>query len=224
MLEINTIFCGDCLEYMRQIPDKAIDLILTDPPYGIKRDKGFAGAGGFDHNPIQRTTYNDDWDSAKPEKIYFDEIFRISKNQIIFGGNFFTDIIPQCDHWIVWHKENTMPTFGDCELAWTSFSQYKSVSLFKYRWNGLMQGDMAHKETRVHPTQKPLPLMEWCLQKYSNPGDLVMDPFLGSGTTAVASQKLGRNYIGIEKEQTYVDIAKKRLEKVNNHKITDFFN
>jgi DNA modification methylase len=145
-------------------------------------------------------------------------MIRVSKNQIIFGGNFFTDILPQGNHWIVWDKKNTMPTFGDCELAWTSIPR-NSVKLFTLQYNGLI----GKESERFHPTQKPLKLMQWCLEKYTGEGMTVLDPFMGSGTTCVACKKLGRNFIGIEKEPAYVEIALKRLEKVNNHKITDYF-
>jgi len=206
---------------MKQIEDKSVDLVLTDPPYGIKRDKGFEGFEGFGGfgAPIARRRYEgDNWDSERPSKEFFQEMIRVSKNQIIFGGNFFTDILPQGNHWIVWDKKNTMPTFGDCELAWTNIPR-NSVKLFTLPYNGLI----GKEQERFHPTQKPLKLMEWCLQKYSEPGMTVLDPFMGSGTTCVACKKLGRNYIGIEKEPAYVEIAKKRLEKVNNHKIEEWF-
>jgi site-specific DNA-methyltransferase (adenine-specific) len=221
MLELNKIYCADCLELMQEIPDKSIDLLLTDPPYGIKRDKGFEGFGGFGGfgTPIARRRYEeDDWDSERPTKEIFNGIIRISKNAIIFGGNFFTDLLPQSNHWLVWDKLNTMPTFGDCELAWTNFPR-NSVKKYELQYNGLL----GKESERFHPTQKPLKLMEWCLKNYSKEGDLVLDPFLGSGTTAVACKRLGRNFIGIEKEQKYVEIALKRLEKVNNHKITEWF-
>ena len=159
-------------------------------------------------------------DSAPPTKEYFDELSRVSKNQIIFGGNYFADNLPASPCWIIWDKDNS-GDFADAELAWTSFDS--AVRIFKWRWNGLLQEDMAHKEKREHPTQKPLPLMMWCIEKYSKPGMTILDPFMGSGTTCVACKKLDRNYIGIEKEPAYVEIAKKRLEKVNNHKIEEWF-
>jgi DNA modification methylase len=200
---------------MREIPDKSIDLVLTDPPYGIKRDKGFGGFG----TPIARRRYeDDDWDSEKPPKETFDELIRVSKNAIIFGGNFFTELLPQSNHWLVWDKQNTMPTFGDCELAWTNFPR-NSVKKYELQYNGLL----GKEKERFHPTQKPVKLMEWCLKNYSKEGDIVLDPFLGSGTTVVACKRLNRNFIGIEKEQKYVEIALKRLEKVNNHKIDEWF-
>jgi len=217
---LNKVHCADCLELMREMPDKSVDLVLTDPPYGIKRDKGFGGAIGFGGHgaPIQRRTYDDEWDTERPSKEAFDLILEKSKHAIIFGGNFFSDLLPAGKHWIVWDKQNTMPTFGDCELMWTNIDR-NSVKKVKIQYNGLI----GKEPERFHPTQKSLKVIEWVLQNYSEPGDTILDPFLGSGTTAVACKKLGRNFIGIEKEPAYITIAEKRLEKVNNRKITDFF-
>lgn len=207
MLELNKIYCGDCLDLMREMPDKSVDLVLTDPPYGIGEDGGHCRTRGSDHMNGPKMG----WDDAPPIKEYFDEILRVSQNQIIFGGNYFTDKLPVSRGWIYWQKDMG-GDFADGELAWTSFDRV--LKQFKKR---------SETFNRVHPTQKPLKLMEWCLQRYSEPGMSVLDPFLGSGTTAVACKKLGRNYIGIEKEPAYIEIALKRLEKVNNHKLGDFW-
>ena len=205
---INKIICGDSLELMRDIPDKSIDLCLTDPPYGIKRDKGFGGFEGFRGfgKPIARRQYNDCWDNKRPDKIYFDEILRISKNVLIFGGNYFADILPQGKHWIVWDKLNTMPTFSDCELIWTNIKR-NSVKKITYQYNGLL----GKEKERYHPTQKPIKLIEELIKKYTKENDLILDPFLGSGTTAVAAKNLGRRLIGIEISEKYCEVARRRL-------------
>jgi site-specific DNA-methyltransferase (adenine-specific) len=215
-LELNRIYCGDCLDLMKEIPDKSIDLVLTDPPYGIKENNERNLSRGGLAKP--RDYGHFDWDNKPPKKEVFNEIFRVSQNQIIFGGNYFS--LPPTSCYIVWDKKNFGTDFADCELAWGSFNS--AVRIFRYRWLGFLREDMTHKEERVHPTQKPVKLMEWCLLKYSQPGDTVLDPFLGSGTTAVACKRTGRNFIGIEKEQKYVEIALKRLEKVNNRKLSEF--
>ena len=158
-----------------------------------------------------------EWDKLPPSQDYFDEIFRISKNQIIFGGNFFP--LPPSPCWLVWDKLRS-GDFADCELAWTSFPS--AVRRFRYKWNGMLQQDMARKEKRTHPTQKPLKLMEWCLLKYSKPGDLILDPFMGSGPVIEAAAKLGHPYIGIDIYPNYCEMAQARLDRVNNRKITDF--
>ena len=219
---INRIHCADCLCLMREMPDKSVDLVLTDPPYGIGETNEQNLSRAHCTDAWKRAKANDyghfDWDGEPPSADYFTELIRISKNQIIFGGNYFD--LPPSPCWIVWNKK-TSGDFADCELAWTSFKS--AVRMFEWLWNGYRQEDMIHKEERFHPTQKPLPLMVWCLEKYSKPGMTVLDPFMGSGTTCVACKKLGRNYIGIEKEPEYIKIAEKRLEKVNNHKIEEWF-
>ncbi|MDD5541255.1 MAG: site-specific DNA-methyltransferase [Candidatus Marinimicrobia bacterium] len=209
MIEPNNIYLGDCLELMKQMPDKSVDLVMTDPPYGIGRDKGFEGFEGFGGfgAPIARTRYTGNWDSQKLEKVYFDEMLRVGKNMIMFGGNFYTDKLPQGNHWIVWNKYNTMPTFGDCELIWTNIKR-NSVKLYNREWNGLL----GKEKERHHATQKPLDLIVDLLVDYSNENDLILDPFLGSGTTAVACIKTNRRYIGMEIDPTYIEIAKKRIE------------
>jgi DNA modification methylase len=180
-------------------------LVLTDPPYGIKRDKGFGGFGGFG-TPIARRRYeDDDWDN---ERVDIVPLLRLAVSSIIFGGNFYTDILPQSNHWIVWDKLNTMPTFGDCELAWTNLPR-NSVKRYLVEYNGLIGKEVK----RYHPTQKPIKLFNKILEDYSKPDDLILDPFLGSGTTAVAAKILGRKCIGIEISEKYCEIAAKRLSQ-----------
>ena len=206
-LPINQIICGDCLEVMKTFPDKSIDLVLTDPPYGIGENNEKNASRG----KLAKTTDfgHYEWDKEKISKEYLEEIFRISKNQIIFGGNYYGSILGDTSCYIVWDKDNGENDFADCELAWTSFKS--AVRKFKWRWNGMLQEDMKHKEPRYHPTQKPVELMKWILGKYSEPTDLILDPFLGSGTTIIAAKQLHRRYIGIEISQKYCDIAKQRL-------------
>ena len=204
--ELGTLYHGDCLEVMKELEAESIDLVLTDPPYGIKRDKGFEGFGGFGKK-IARRQFEGDWDNDRPSKEYFEAILKIGKLSMIFGGNFFADILPQSKHWLVWDKLNTMPTFGDCELIWTN-SKRNSVKKYILEWNGLL----GKEETREHPTQKPIKLLYMILRDYSKDTDLILDPFLGSGTTAVACERLGRKWIGIEISKEYCDIAVKRIE------------
>ena len=182
-------------------------ICLTDPPYGIKMDKGFKGFGGFGE-PIARKQYPDSWDSKRPSKEHFDVILKISDKAMIFGGNYFADILPTSTHWIVWDKKNTMPTFGDAELMWTNIKR-KSVKIFVCEYNGLL----GKERTRVHPAQKPIKLIIDLLSKYSKGTDLILDPFLGSGTTAVACERLNRKWIGIEISEKYCEISARRIEK-----------
>jgi DNA modification methylase len=197
-----TIYLGDCKDILSQLPK--VDLVLTDPPYGIKADKGFSGQGGFGGKGIviKHREYTDDWDSIRPAKEIFELILNLSQNAIIFGGNFFADILPQGKHWIVWDKLNTMPTFGDCELIWTNIKR-NSVKKITFEYNGLI----GREAWRAHPTQKPLKLMTRLIETYTQPDQLILDPFMGSGTILRAAKDLGRKAIGIEIEEKYCEIA-----------------
>jgi len=206
MLERNKIYCGDCLELMKEIPDKSIDLVLTDPPYGIVQNQTKMGGEGVAKNKIYPKIK---WDK-KPQKIVFDNILRISKNQIIFGGNYFSDLLPISYGWYCWDKQRPKgTTFSEFELIWTSFEI--RPQLLRYMWNGMLRrGD----DIIEHPTQKPEALISFLLNEHSLIGDLILDPFLGSGTTAVECKSLKRDFIGIEINPKYVEIARKRLKHV----------
>lgn len=208
---INKIHLGDCMDFFKKLPDKSIDLVLTDPPYGINIAKN--GKVGGDHNGIPATDFgNKEWDKTIPNKEIFEEIFRVSKNQIIFGGNYFVEYLKNSPCWIVWDKLNT-GKFADCELAWTSFNS--TVRKYEFLWNGMLQHNMKNKEKRIHPTQKPTDLFGMILRDYSKEGDLILDPFSGSGTTARACHNLKRNFICIEKDPDY---WKASVEKLEEHK------
>jgi site-specific DNA-methyltransferase (adenine-specific) len=210
---LNKIHQGDCLEFMKQLPDKCIDLVVTDPPYGI--DIGSMNftksiTGGV----AKRNDYTGmaDWDKYTPDKECFDEILRISKNQVIFGGNYFTDKLPVGGQWIIWDKrveEKYSNDFADCELAWTSGT--KPTRIIRYLWSGMMQGNMKNKEVRHHPTQKPVEVMSKIIAIFD--GDIIFDPFAGSGTTLVAAKQLGRKFLGCELSEKYVAIANERLRQ-----------
>ncbi len=210
MIETNKIYNMDCIDLMRQLGDNSIDLILTDPPYGINiANNGKVGGGKLaavkDYGAVK-------WDNKIPSKEIFEEMFRISKNQIIFGGNYMTQYLQPSSCWIVWDKDNT-GNFADCELAWASFNT--AVRKFKHRWNGMLQEDMGWKEKRFHPTQKPVPLGRWILDNYSKEGEIILDPFCGSGSFVLACKQKGLRFIGCDKERKYCDIANKRLEQNN---------
>lgn len=193
------------MELMRDIPDKSVDLVLTDPPYGINADKGSAGFG-----VAKGRRYKGGWDAAIPPKEAFDHIFRIGKNVIIFGGNYFAHYLPPSKHWIVWDKKGDISfqnPFADCELIYTSFD--RAVKKIVFRQQGFITDS---KDKRVHPTQKPSELMRMLVERYSSPGDCILDPFMGSGSTGVACAITGRHFIGIEKDAGYFAIAKERIE------------
>lgn len=214
MLELNKIYLWDCLDLMKQIPDKSIDLVLTDPPYWIGASwKNFIRKGKQRGNSkcVSWIRYDDDdWDSFTPTKEYFDEIMRVSKNAIIFWWNYFIENLSNSSCWIVWDKNNWANLYADCELARTNFNT--AVRMYKYTRHGMIQEDMWNKEVREHPTQKPVALFKWILENYSEPWMTILDPFLWSWTTAIACKQMNRNFIGIEREEKYVDIANKRLK------------
>ncbi len=199
------------MDAMAEMPDKAYNLAICDPPYGIKQDVGFVGFVGFGGfgEPIARRQYKGGWDNERPDKTYFDEVQRVSETLIIWGGNFFADLLPQGKHWLVWDKLNTMPTFGDCELAWTNVKR-NSVKKYELQYNGLLGKE---KIPRIHPTQKPVKLYEWLLKNYAKPGDKILDTHLGSGSIAIACYNMGYSLTGYEIDKDYYEAAITRLEE-----------
>ena len=186
-----TLWQGDCLELMRGIPDKSIDLVLTDPPYGI----------GISKNPFRQKHQKKDWDNFKPTSEYFSEIFRVRKNQIIWGGNYFSENLPPSRCFYIWDKVQPEKfSSAMVEMAWVS--KQSPAKMFKQRVTAFK---------KHHPTTKPENLMEWCLNWFPD-CNTVLDPFMGSGTTGVACVNTGRNFIGIELDKDYFDIAKERIE------------
>ncbi len=208
---VNTIICGDCLEVMKDFPDNCVDLVLTDPPYGIGAySTGTMGGGVL---AKQSTFEATKWDFEPFSLVQFQACQWVSNNQIVFGFNHFSDIFPPTPCVIVWDKDNGNNNFADCELAWTSFKS--AVRIIKWKWQGMLQENMDNKEDRVHPTQKPLGVMIWILKRYSKPNDLILDPFCGSGTTCIAAKMLGRRFIGIDISEEYCEIARMRLRAVD---------
>ena len=207
-MEIN-LNHGDCLDAMKQMHDDQFDLAIVDPPYGININKQSQGKGGGVAKKIEYT--KKDWDSSSPDKLYFEELIRVSKNQIVFGANHFISKIPfDSSCWIIWDKDNGETDFADCELAWTSFKT--SVRKFKWKWSGMLQGDMKNKEQRIHPTQKPVKLYEWILDNYAKNGDKILDTHIGSGSTAIACHNRGFDLTGFEIDEEYFNAAVKRLK------------
>jgi len=198
-LPINQIICGDCLEVMKDWPDNCVDLVLTDPPYGI----GMHRQIGKKKGEVGDKWKADNWDSKQPD---IQDCLRIAKNQIIWGGNYFP--LPPTRCFLVWDMVQRID-FADCIMAWTNFNT--SARIFTYARSNL-QGFRFPE--RQHPTQKPIELMLWCLKNYSQPTNLILDPFCGSGTTCAAAKMLGRNYIGIDISEDYCKIARERIGAV----------
>ena len=207
---MNRLNLMDCMEGMGHFPDKYFELAIVDPPYGLG-DRLIDG--GHKKNPMEkyRKSYEEKrWDNA-PSEEYFIELSRISKNQIIWGGNYFADNLIASSCWIIWDKVNGNNLYADCELAWTSFNS--AARQFTYQWHGMLQQDMKNKETRIHPTQKPVALYTWLLQNYAKRGDKIIDTHVGSASSLIACHRMGFEYWGFELDADYFKAATERLER-----------
>ena len=213
----------DCMEYMRTLPDKAFDLAIVDPPYGIGEDGGKSRSKFVtqkngnrlyvEDGPYEKTGF----DIAPPRQVFFNELFRVSKAQIIWGANYFT--LPRAGA-IVWDKCNDGSDQSDGEIAFNSLTS--RVDIFRYMWRGMMQGksisegtiqqgNKALNEKRIHPTQKPVALYEWLLMKYAKEGWRILDTHLGSGSSRIAAYNLGFEFVGCEIEPTYFQLQEQRF-------------
>jgi len=200
----------DNMVLMSRYPDNYFDLAIVDPPYGIG-EHGGKSESRCKSTGVKPSGYkNKGWDLSPPNEEYFNELFRVSKNQIIWGANHFLEKKSSC--WIVWDKVNGENDFADCELAWTSFTS--AVRKFSFKWHGMLQQDMKNKEKRIHPTQKPVALYKWLLDKYAKQGDKILDTHLGSGSIAIACHDYGFDLTACELDKEYFD---KAMERINNH-------
>ena len=201
-----TLYLGDCMDVMQGMDDKSVDAVITDPPYGI----GEAAGKNASRTKIwvAKDYGNATWDNERVDGQYINAMLGIGKEIVLFGGNYYADLLPPSSSWIVWDKVNGKNDFADCELAWTSHD--RAVRKIEWTWNGFIRrgGDI-----KYHPTQKPLGVMRWIIGNYTYPLDTIFDPFMGSGTTGVACVQLGRKFIGIELEPKYFEIAKKRIQE-----------
>lgn len=200
----------DCIEGMKHFPDNYFDLAIVDPPYGIHQAGGKNKTRG---RKAAAKVYKDyeGKDKEHPGADYFRELFRVSKNQIIWGGNHMISEIPiDSPCWIIWDKENGETHFADCELAWTSFKT--AARKFTFKWNGMQQGNMKQKEFRIHPNQKPVELYAWLLNNYAKPGDKILDTHVGSASSLIACHRLGFEFVGFELDAYYYAKSLKRLE------------
>lgn len=217
---MNKLYNCDCRTLMDEISRaggvsffdgtiKKVNCIIADPPYGVGED-GLKNHSRGKLAPSTRYTPKN-WDKQRITKDFFDKMFAVSENQIIFGGNYYTDYLYPPSSWIVWDKNNGDNDFADCELAWTSFKS--AVRKVKWTWNGMLQENMANKEKRIHPTQKPVGMLEWIVQNYTKEGDLILDPFSGSASVAIACRKNNRYYIGCELDKEYYDLSVERMNE-----------
>lgn len=191
----------DCMEYMKGLPDKAFDLAIVDPPYGIGINVSMGRRKGNAKSTYKKFAGED---KSIPDEDYFLELERVSKNQIVWGGNYMTDFLYPSPCWLLWDKGFSEDvTFAQYEMAWTSFKS----SAKKYDYNA------AANKNRIHPTQKPVKLYEWLLQNYAKQGDKILDTHLGSGSSAIAAHYGGFYFVGCELDTDYFNAAKQRFEQ-----------
>lgn len=223
------VYLEDCVKALKRFNDKHFDLAIVDPPYGINWSKSPASNTGGRLHKKTGITYNvkginhtiKDWDTNQPTQEYFDELFRVSKNQIIWGENYIQfNQKSKSTGRIFWDKVNPNTNFSDGELAWSSLNN--TIKQLEYMWNGMMQGEsitngrtqQANKkknEKKIHPTQKPVKLYEWLLHNFAKEGDLILDTHLGSGSSRIAAYKGGFNFVGFEIDQEYYEKQEKRF-------------
>lgn len=196
---MNIAYNIDCMEYMRTLPDRAFDLAVVDPPYGI--EKGFSATS--------RIAKYGQMESVNDQKLndeYFEQLFRVSKNQIIFGYNHLSDMLPPTKEFLFWYKHQPVDTYSDGELAWTSFN--KTAKCFDYPFFGSCGAD---KDGRIHPTQKPVALYTWIFQHYAKQGDKILDTHLGSGSSRIAAYDAGLDFVGCEIDPVYFKAQEERF-------------
>jgi DNA modification methylase len=211
-----TLYLGDCMEVLPTL--EKVDAVITDPPYGIGAENGAAvggtdGSGKYVRKPKQ---YEGSWDDERPSDELIEMVVAAGRLSILWGGNYFADVLPRGGRWLFWDKLNSMPSYSDGEIAWTSLTGV-SVKKFVQCNNGMAS---MRDGGRWHPTQKQVSLMKWCIDQAGMP-QTILDPFMGSGTTGVAAVQMGRKFIGIERERKYFDIACERIEKAQMQ--TDMF-
>lgn len=223
MFELNKLYNIDCMEGMKLIPDKYFDLAIVDPPYFTGPNKRKFYGRNINKLKIRRKNYEpiESWDI--PSKEYFEELKRVSKNQIVWGINYFDCYLGP--GLIIWDKVNGESTFSDCEVAYCSI--HNKTKMFRYMWNGMMQGksiseghimqgDKSKNEVRIHPTQKPVNLYKWTLLNYAKTGDKILDTHVGSASSLVACYEMGYEFLGFEKDKNMFQLANKRLIDVMN--------
>jgi len=211
------VFNEDCVQGLKRFPDNYFDLAIVDPPYGIGADKAQNNAalsrikaeGKSKAGRGWKLYHETDWDNETPTAEYWAELFRVSKNQIVWGGNYFTEYLPPSMGWILWDKGQRDFSLADGELAWTSFN--KALRIFEMsRGKALAKNN--EQGGRFHPTQKPEMLYDWILKNYAKPNDLILDTHLGSGSSRIAAYKGGFNFIGFETDKEYYEKQEKRFK------------
>lgn len=210
-MRLNEILLADNMDVMREIPDGFFELAIVDPPYGINADQRRGDTGKNKHIK-QRNYHIGNWDKTIPSEYYFSELFRVSRNQIIWGWNYYIQYLDTCPSYIVWNKDNGENLYADVESAWCSIEG--AARLFKWKWHGFLQQQSGwDKENRIHPTQKPVALYKWLLKNYAKPGDKILDTHGGSCSSVIACLEMGFEYLAIEKDPDYHAAAVKRVKQ-----------
>jgi site-specific DNA-methyltransferase (adenine-specific) len=207
---LSEVYLEDCVTALKRYADNHFDLAIVDPPYGIGESKSNFESRGVSSEKWKRGKpkiyTKKDWDNEAPNSEYWNELLRVSKNQIVWGANHFISRLPyDSSCWLVWDKD-TSGDYADCELAWTSFKT--SIRRIKLTWSGFRKCEVVD---RFHPTQKPVKLYDWILNKYAQPNDLILDTHLGSGSSRIAAYKGGFNFVGFEIDQEYYEKQEKRF-------------
>lgn len=191
------LVCDDCINFMKSIPDKYFDLAVCDPDYGLNEKISKGGTWAHKYKGFDGEL------GGRPTKEYFDELFRVSKNQIIWGGNYFIDLLYPTRCFLIWDKKAKLPTLADCEMAWTSFD--KNAKIFVHPRNT--------GEKRIHICQKPILLYKWIYDNYASSGQKILDTHLGSGSSAIAADMCDVEFVGVEINETYFDECTQRVKK-----------
>jgi site-specific DNA-methyltransferase (adenine-specific) len=211
MSNISEVFLEDCMVGMAKFPDRFFDLAIVDPPYGIgfgefNRTNKDAAGNRFKANKYE----NGNWDECTPDVKYFMELKRVSKEQIIWGGNYYFDVLGNSKGLICWYKRQPVKNFSDCEYAWCSID--KPARVFDYPYYGNIEGRSCAKE-KIHPTQKPIALYKWLLENYAKACDKILDTHLGSGSSRIAAYKMGFDFWGWEINEKYLTEHLNRFDK-----------
>ena len=199
----------DCMVGMARYPDKHFDLAIVDPPYGIN----LIGANVIKNKSDSNTVFNTEWDNSIPDKAYFKELMRVSKEQIIWGGNYFLNHLGYCKAPIIWDKLNGDSLYADGEMAWTSKGLPKNLKIWRHQWCGAFK-DSERGAKKIHPTQKPVALYKWLLKNYAKPGDKILDTHVGSASSLIACHQLGFDAVGFELDEDYYRTSLERLQNV----------
>lgn len=200
----SVVYNEDCMAVMARYPDKYFDLAVVDPPYGNNLSGGRSAKNGW-NNKIDWDKCNKGWNLEIPTHEYFTELQRVSKNQIVWGGNYFANMLPNSECWLIWDKGQRNFSLADGEMAWTSFDKAMRIHT--------LHRAVANKEDKIHPTQKPVKLYKWIFSKYAKESDKILDTHLGSGSSRIAAHKAGLSFVGCELNKEYFDAQKKRFNE-----------